>query len=47
MGALSGPITGAGAPIPGAPLSILPLLYYRSWVGADPLDMRQSAVRST
>ena len=32
------------ADTPERPLSILPLLCYRSWVGADPLDMRQSAV---
>ena len=32
------------ADTPERPLSILPLLFYRSWVGADPLDMRQSAV---
>ena len=32
------------ADTPERPLSILPLLFYRSWVNADPLDMRQSAV---
>ena len=32
------------ADTPERPLSILPLLCYRSWVGADPLDMRQSTV---
>jgi hypothetical protein len=28
------------ADTPEKPLSILPLLFYRSWVGADPIDLR-------
>ncbi len=28
------------ADTPEQPLSILPLLFYRSWIGADPLDLR-------
>lgn len=28
------------ADTPERPLSILPLIFYRSWVGADPLDLR-------
>jgi len=32
------------ADTPEHPLSILPLLFYRSWIGADPLDLRQAAV---
>ena len=32
------------ADTPEKPLSILPLLYYRSWIGADPVDLRDAGV---
>ncbi|MDE0830973.1 MAG: hypothetical protein OSB03_17405 [Vicinamibacterales bacterium] len=32
------------ADTPETPLSILPLLFYRSWVDADPVDLRQAQV---
>lgn len=32
------------ADTPERPLSILPLLFYRSWIGADPIDLRGAEV---
>ena len=32
------------ADTPERPLSILPLLIYRSWIGADPIDLRRAEV---
>lgn len=32
------------ADTPERPLSILPLLFYRSWIGAETIDMRRAAV---